>query len=65
MTLKDRQIIIDKMIADYFCTHYPGYVCDKDWLKDTAAVCGKCINSWFIREGISNIEQLKERGINY
>ena len=25
-----------------FCTHYPGYTCDKDW----PSACPKCIRRW-------------------
>ncbi len=51
MTLKERAEVIDEMIADGFCTHYPGYICDRDW--NDPAVCKKCIASWIVRQGIT------------
>jgi hypothetical protein len=52
MTLQERAEIIKEMVQDNFCTHYPGYTCDREWSSDET-VCPKCINSWFIRTGIS------------
>lgn len=34
--------LIQKMVDDGFCTHYPGYVCDKGFPK----ACFACIKKW-------------------
>jgi hypothetical protein len=31
-----------EMTEDGFCTHYPGYTCDKDFPEE----CPKCIGRW-------------------
>lgn len=42
----DRALTIaaDLFADDTFCTHYPGYVCDRDW----PAACSGCIRDWLI-----------------
>ena len=49
MTIKERAEMVDRMIANGFCTHYPSYLCDRDWPE----ACKKCITSWIIRNGIN------------
>jgi len=56
MTLKERQQAIEnrkqaiiKIVEYGFCTHYPGYVCNKDWTSP--GICNKCISSWLNRTG--------------
>lgn len=29
------------------CTHYPGYICDKDFSTD--GVCAKCLERYFLK----------------
>lgn len=29
------------------CTHYPGYLCDKDFSKE--GVCAKCLRAYFLK----------------
>ena len=65
MTLKERHKLIDKMIADGFCTHFPGYLCDRFLDDESGFACRKCINSWFISEGISSVDELRNRGFKY
>ena len=48
MTLKERAELIAAMIESGFCTHYPGFVCDKDF----PAACAPCITAWFMQNGI-------------
>jgi hypothetical protein len=56
MTLKERQEIIEKLVKNGFCTHYPGYVCDRDWSR----ACNKCINSWVIKNGTKEKTELEK-----
>ena len=49
MTLKERAEIVEKLVTSSFCTHFPGYLCDRDWPE----ACTKCITSWIIRNGIT------------
>jgi len=58
MNLKDRQQIIEKLVDNGFCTHYPGYICNREWEKP--GICNKCINSWVIRSGIKEKETLEK-----
>ena len=41
MKLLERIKKVAEMIEDGYCTHYPGYVCDKDF----PAACSACITS--------------------
>jgi hypothetical protein len=50
MTLKERETVIENMIKNVFCTHYAGYICNREY----PCACKKCINSWIIRNGIKN-----------
>ncbi|MEN6421633.1 MAG: hypothetical protein ABFD76_06755 [Smithella sp.] len=45
---KDKAIdIASEMFAKGgFCTHYPGYTCDKDWPKE----CPACIRRWLLQK---------------
>ena len=38
------------------CTHYPGYICDKEFSKE--GVCAKCLAQHFLR--MAN-KQMKEK----
>lgn len=50
MTLKERAEVVKKLAdSGEFCTHYPGYTCDKGF----PAACPACITSWIIRNGIT------------
>lgn len=35
------------MAQSGFCTHYPGYLCDKEFTRD--GVCARCIRDYFLR----------------
>lgn len=37
-----------KWIGKDNCTHYPGYVCDKDF--ETPGICAKCFMEYFIQQ---------------
>ena len=52
MTLDERAEIVAEMVEGGFCTHYGGYVCDRDF----PTACAPCITSWIIRLGITKRE---------
>lgn len=40
-------ILATKLLADLGqCTHYPGYVCDKEWPE----ACPDCIKRWLLKK---------------
>ena len=50
MTIDERAAKAAEMAEGGFCTHGPGYTCDKGF----PAACPRCIISWIIRSGIAS-----------
>ena len=58
MTLNERNEKIKTMVNNGFCTHYAGYICDRNYPE----ACHKCIEFWMIRESVTKAD---DKRINY
>jgi len=56
MTLKEREELVVRLVEKGFCSHYPGYTCNREWEKP--GICNKCITSWIIRNSIKEKDLL-------